>query len=88
MPYLWGTTGYSYDAKAVPGGVVEESWKAFFEPPAELKGKVVALNSADDLYPPAARYLGIDVMHRRPEGSQEDSGPAAQAEGHARHVQQ
>ncbi len=66
VPYLWGTTGYSYDAKAVPGGVVEESWKAFFEPPAELKGKVVALNSADDLYPPAARYLGIDVCTEDP----------------------
>jgi len=45
VPYLWGTTGYSYDSKQVPGGALEESWKPFFEPPAELKGKVVALNS-------------------------------------------
>lgn len=65
-PYLWGTTGYSYDAKQVPGGKLEESWKGFFEPPAELKGKVVALNSADDLYPPAARYLGINVCTEDP----------------------
>lgn len=59
-PYLWGTTGYSYDSAKVPGGVLEESWKPFFEPPAELKGQVVALNSIEDLYIPAALYLGVD----------------------------
>ncbi|MEK1907876.1 MAG: extracellular solute-binding protein [Pseudomonas sp.] len=67
VPYLWGTTGYSYDSAQVPGGKLEESWKSFFEPPAELKGKVVALNSMDDLFPPAAFYLGIDRCTEDPQ---------------------
>ena len=66
VPYLWGTTGYSYDSAKVAGGKLEESWGPFFQPPEDLKGKVVALNSADDLYPPAARYLGIDVCTEDP----------------------
>lgn len=67
VPYLWGTTGYSYDSAQVPGGKLEESWEGFFNPPAELKGKVVALNSMDDLFPPAAFYLGIDRCTENPE---------------------
>ena len=65
-PYLWGTTGYSYDSAKVPGGKLEESWGPFFKPAPELQGKVVALNSPDDLYPAAARYLGIDVCSEDP----------------------
>lgn len=66
VPYLWGTTGYSYDSKQVPGGALEESWKPFFEPPAELKGKVVALNSIEDLYIAASHYLSIDQCTEDP----------------------
>ena len=66
VPYLWGTTGYSYDSAKVADGKLKESWGPFFQPPEDLKGKVVALNSADDLYPPAARYLGIDVCTEDP----------------------
>lgn len=66
VPYLWGTTGYSYDSAKVPGGKLEESWKPFFEPPAELKGKVVALNSIEELYAPASYYLGIDECTEDP----------------------
>lgn len=66
VPYLWGTTGYSYDSQKVPGGALEESWKPFFEPPAELKGKVVALNSIEDLYIAASHYLGIDQCTEDP----------------------
>ncbi|MGH8434280.1 MAG: extracellular solute-binding protein [Pseudomonas sp.] len=66
VPYLWGTTGYSYDSAQVPGGKLEESWKPFFEPPAELKGKVVALNSIEEVYIPAAFYLGVDQCTEDP----------------------
>ncbi|RJG12530.1 extracellular solute-binding protein [Pseudomonas cavernicola] len=66
VPYLWGTTGYSYDSTQVPGGKLEESWKSFFEPPAELKGKVVALNSIEEVYIPAAFYLGVDQCTEDP----------------------
>jgi spermidine/putrescine transport system substrate-binding protein len=30
VPYLWGTTGFTYDAKRVPGGTLEDSWRSFF----------------------------------------------------------
>lgn len=66
VPYLWGSTGYSYNREMVPGGTLEESWKPFFEPPAALKGKVVALNSIEDLYIAASHYLGIDQCTEDP----------------------
>ncbi|MCY1329195.1 Spermidine-binding periplasmic protein SpuE [compost metagenome] len=66
VPYLWGTTGYSYDSAQVPGGKLDESWKPFFEPPADLKGKVVALNSIEDLYIAASHYLSIDQCTEDP----------------------
>lgn len=59
-PYLWGTTGFTYDSARVPGGRLEESWKSFFEPPAELKGQVAALNDEVELWNAAAYYLGVD----------------------------
>ena len=59
-PYMWGVTGFTYDSARVPGGLLEESWKSFFEPPEALKGQVVALNDANDVFTAAALYLGID----------------------------
>ncbi|MEK0083179.1 extracellular solute-binding protein [Benzoatithermus flavus] len=59
-PYLWGTTGFTYDSARVPNGRLEESWKSFFEPPAELKGQVAALNDEVELWNAASYYLGID----------------------------
>ena len=59
-PYLWGTTGFTYDSARVPGGQLEESWKSFFEPPAELAGQIAALNDEVEVYNAAAYYLGID----------------------------
>ncbi len=59
-PYMWGVTGFSYDSARVPGGKLEESWKSFFEPPAALKGQVVALNDVNDMFVAASLYLGIN----------------------------
>ena len=59
-PYMWGVTGFTYDSARVPGGKLEDSWKSFFEPPAELKGQIVALNDQNDLWSAAAYYLGLD----------------------------
>ncbi|HEV7369807.1 extracellular solute-binding protein [Arenibaculum sp.] len=58
-PYMWGTTGFSYDGARVPGKL-EESWAVFFDPPAELEGQTVALNDEVELFKAAAMYLGID----------------------------
>jgi spermidine/putrescine transport system substrate-binding protein len=58
-PYMWGVTGFTYDAARVPGGKLEDSWKSFFEPPVALKGQIAVLNEANDLFSAAAYYLGL-----------------------------
>lgn len=69
-PYVWGTTGFSYDSKRVTGGQLEESWKSFFEPPAELHGQVAALNDEVELYNAAAIYVGVDKCTESAEDGQ------------------
>ena len=59
-PYMWGTTGITYDSARVPGGKLDDSWKEFFEPRAELKGQIAALNDQVEVWNAAAYYLGID----------------------------
>lgn len=70
VPYLWGTTGFTYDSERVPGGKLEESWMSFFEPPAELKGQVAALNDEVELWNAAAYALGLDVCSESTEDAQ------------------
>lgn len=69
-PYLWGTTGFTYDSERVPGGKLEESWSSFFEPPAELDGQVAALNDEVELYNAAAYYVGVDKCTEDPKAGQ------------------
>ena len=59
-PYMWGTTGVTYDSARVPGGQLEESWKEFFEPRDELKGQIAALNDEVEMWNAAAYSLGVD----------------------------
>lgn len=58
-PYLWGVTGIAYDSAQVEGGMLEPSWKEYFEPRAELEGKIAALDTASDVILAASLYLGI-----------------------------
>lgn len=69
-PYLWGTTGFTYDSARVPGGRLEESWQSFFEPPEELHGQVAALNDEVEVYNAAAYYLGVDKCTEDPKEAQ------------------
>jgi len=69
-PYMWGTTGFTYDPAMVPGGKMEESWKAIFEPVEELKGKVAMLNEMSDVWNAAAYYKGIDKCTEDPAEAQ------------------
>lgn len=69
-PYMWGTTGFSYDSQRVPGGQLDDSWRSFFEPPAELRGQVAALNDEVELYNAAALYLGVDKCTESPDEAQ------------------
>jgi spermidine/putrescine transport system substrate-binding protein len=59
-PYLWGTTGFTYDGKRVPGNHLDESWKSFFEPVEELRGRIAVLNDEVEVWNAASYYLGID----------------------------
>ncbi len=61
VPYLWGSTGFTYDSAKAPAGGLTESWKEFFEPRAELSGKIAALNDQGEMISAAAIYLGLDT---------------------------
>ena len=58
-PYMWGTTGLTYDSERTDGPL-EESWKPFFEPPEALRGQIAALNDEVEMWNAAAYYLGYD----------------------------
>jgi putrescine transport system substrate-binding protein len=65
--YMWGTTGIGYSVKAVqkilgPGAGID-SWDAVFKPENLAKFKdcgIHMLDSADDIFPAALGYLGLD----------------------------
>ena len=61
VPYLIGTSGFTYDSAKVPGGKLEESWKEFFEPRPEMVGKMAALNDQGEMFSAAAIYLNLDT---------------------------
>jgi spermidine/putrescine transport system substrate-binding protein len=68
-PYMWGTTGVTYDS-ARSGGELEESWKEVFEPREELQGEIAMLNDEVEVYNAAAYYLGYDKCTESPEEAQ------------------
>ncbi len=70
VPYLWGTTGFSYDAERVPGGQIADSWQAFFEPVPELNGQIAVLNDEVSVYNAAAYYTGVDKCTENPDDAQ------------------
>ncbi|NLR74856.1 MULTISPECIES: extracellular solute-binding protein [Leeia] len=69
-PYMWGVTGFTYDSTRVPGGKLEDSWKSFFEPPAAMKGQMVALNDVNELFVAASLYLKVDQCTEDPKEAQ------------------
>lgn len=58
-PYMWGTTGITYDSARLEEPLAE-SWEAFFNPPEALQGQIAALNDQVELYNAAAYYLGVN----------------------------
>lgn len=71
VPYMWGTTGFTYDPAAVPGGMLDDSWKEIFEPRDELKGKIAMLDEPSDVWNAGAYYLGIDKCTESGEEAQQ-----------------
>ncbi|MGJ7518197.1 extracellular solute-binding protein [Pseudomonas baetica] len=66
-PYLWGTTGFSYDSARVPGGKLDDSWKEFFEPRKELQGQLAALDTSSSVINAASHYLNVDECTENPQ---------------------
>jgi spermidine/putrescine transport system substrate-binding protein len=66
-PYMWGTTGFTYDSARVPEGWLEESWRPFFEPPPELVGQIAVMNDEVEVWNAAAYYLGVPTCSAEPE---------------------
>jgi putrescine transport system substrate-binding protein len=69
--YMWGTVGIGYNvakAKAALGGQPIDSWDVLFKPEVIAKFKdcgVHMLDSADDIFPAALSYLGLDPNSTR-----------------------
>jgi len=71
--YMWGTTGIGYNVKAVqkilgPDARID-SWDAVFKPENLAKFKdcgIHVLDSADDIFPVALNYLGLDPNSTKP----------------------
>src|ERR1700681_2064089 len=71
--YMWGTTGVGYSVKAVqkilgPDARID-SWDIVFKPENLAKFKecgIHMLDSADDIFPAALGYLGLDPNSTRP----------------------
>lgn len=65
--YMWGTTGIGYNVKAIEkvlgAGARLDSWDIVFKPENLAKFKdcgVHMLDSADDIFPAALNFLGLD----------------------------
>jgi putrescine transport system substrate-binding protein len=71
--YMWGTTGIGYNVKMVqkilgPDARID-SWDIVFKPENLAKFKdcgIHMLDSADDIFPAALSYLGLDPNSTRP----------------------
>jgi len=71
--YMWGTTGIGYNVKAVqkilgPDARID-SWDMVFKPENLAKFKecgIQMLDSADDIFPAALSYLGLDPNSTQP----------------------
>jgi spermidine/putrescine transport system substrate-binding protein len=70
VPYLWGTTGFSYDSARVPDGELDDSWRSFFEPMSVWQGEIAVLNDEIAVYNAAAYYLGVDKCTENTEDGQ------------------
>lgn len=59
VPYMWGTSGYSYDTSALGDDL--ESWKELFEPRREVRNKIVMLDDQREVIGAALMYLGYEI---------------------------
>ena len=65
IPLAFGNAGYTVNRDIYKGPV--DSWKTYFEPPAELQGKIASLAQPDEVIPSAQNYLGIEYCSEDPQ---------------------
>lgn len=58
VPFAYGSAGFTVNRDHYKGPV--DSWSVFFNPPAELKGKIAVFAAPDEVIPAAQNYLGIE----------------------------
>ncbi len=59
VPYFWGTVGILYDPEQFPKPITR--WLDYFQPPDNLKAKLLAINTAQTLYALALKALGFSI---------------------------
>lgn len=57
IPFAYGSAGYTVNRDLYKGPA--NSWKEFFEPSEDLKGKIAVFSTPDEVIPAAQLYLGI-----------------------------
>ena len=57
VPFAYGSAGFTVNRDYYKGPI--DSWGIFFDPPAELKGKIAVFAAPDEIIPAAQNYLGI-----------------------------
>ncbi len=65
VPLAFGNAGYTVNRDLYKGPV--DSWKYYFEPSEELKGKIASLAQPDEVIPAAQNYLGIPYCSEDPQ---------------------
>ncbi len=64
IPEAYGTAGFTVNRDKYKGPV--DSWKIFFDPPAELKGNLASLAAPDEVIGAAELYLGVPFCTEDP----------------------
>ncbi|MEO5758283.1 MAG: extracellular solute-binding protein [Mesorhizobium sp.] len=64
VPLAFGNAGFTVNRDLYKGPV--DSWKIYFEPSEELKGKIASLAQPDEVIPAAENYLGIKYCSEDP----------------------
>lgn len=65
IPVAYGTAGYTVNRDQYKGPV--DSWSVFFEPGAELHGKIALLSYPDEVIGAAQLYLGVPFCSENPD---------------------
>lgn len=65
IPVAYGTAGYTVNRDQYKGPV--DSWSVFFEPGADLQGKIALLSYPDEVVGAAQLYLGVPFCSENPD---------------------